>query len=56
MPTTKAFKKLLESTKKSYLGKPVPFKYEKVYGKVYQLDETKSIAYAIAKKRGIKIH
>lgn len=55
MPKTEGFRHLIKSVKKSYLGKPVPMKYRKKYGKTYQKGEVKSIAYAIAKSRGIKI-
>ena len=51
MPKTKKFKKLLASVKKTYIGKSVPIKYQTKYGKKYDLKETKSIAYAIAKKK-----
>jgi hypothetical protein len=36
------------------LGKPVKKKYQKRYGKKYDKDEIKSIAYGIARSRGIK--
>ena len=55
MPKTQAFKDLMKSVKKSYLGKQVPKKYQKDYGKIYDLDEIESVTYAIAKSRGIKI-
>ena len=55
MPFTKQFKDLLKSTKKTYLGKKVPLKFRKKYGKEYDLKETKSIAFAIANKLNIKI-
>lgn len=56
MPQTKDFIKLQKAVKKTYLGKPVPKKYQKKYGKKYDLKEVKSIGYAIAKKKKIKIH
>lgn len=55
MPKTKGFKKLISSVKDTYLGKSVPSKYQKKYGKRYDSSEVKSIAYAIAKSRGISI-
>jgi hypothetical protein len=55
MPYTKEFKELLESTKQTYLGKPVKKEYRKRYGKRYDLGETKQVAFAIAKKLNIKI-
>jgi len=54
MPYTDEFKKLIKSTRKSYLGKDVNPKYRKKCGKKYDKKEVKSIAYAIAKVRGIK--
>ncbi len=55
MPRTLAFKKLLAATKRTYLGASVPSKYRSRYGKRYQLKETKAVAIAIAKKKGIKL-
>ena len=52
MPKTKKFKKLIMAVKKQYLGKSVPEKFQKKYGKIYDEDEVKSIAYAIGKKLG----
>ena len=56
MPKTKDFIKLQKAVKKQYFGKKVPKKYQKKYGKKYDLKEVKSIGYAIAKKKKIKIH
>jgi len=55
MPYTKTFKELLKSTKETYLGKPLRRRDKKKYGKKYDLNETKQIAFAIAKSKGIKI-
>ena len=55
MPYTKGFKELLENLEENYLGEPVPKKYQKKYGKRYDKKEIKSLGYAIAKSRGIKI-
>ena len=55
MPYTKDFTKLLGSVKKTYLGKKVPKKYQSQYGKRYDKEEVKSLSYAIAKSKGIKI-
>ena len=55
MPKTKKFLKLMKAVKESYIGKPVPPKYQKKYGKVYDPEEAERIAFAIAKKRGWKI-
>ena len=56
MPFTKGFKELLAATKKEYLYKNVPSKYRKKYGSKYDSKEVKSVAFAIANARGIKIH
>jgi len=56
MPQTKEFIKLQKSVKKQYLRKSVPKIYQIKYGKKYDLNEVKSIGYAIAKSKGIKIH
>ena len=55
MPHTKAFKELFKNVNETYLGKPVPKKYKKLYGKKYDKKEIKAVAFAIAKSRGIKI-
>lgn len=55
MPHTKAFNELMKAAKETYLGKPVPKKYQKKYGKFYDKGEVKSVAFAIAKAKGIKI-
>ena len=55
MPKTKDFTKLLSSVKKQYLGKKVPSKYQCQYGKRYDKEEVKSVSYAIARSKGIKI-
>ena len=55
MPHSESFNKLFENVKEQYLGKPVKGKYRKKYGKRYDKSELKSIAFAIAKSRGIKI-
>jgi len=55
MPRTKEFIKLQKAIKAEYLGKPVPKKYQKRYGKRYDLKDVKSLAFAIAKTKKIKI-
>jgi len=55
MPHSKIFRELLKNIEKEYTGKPVPKKYQSKYGKKYDKKETKSIAYAIAKSKKIKI-
>ncbi len=55
MPKTKKFKKLLRAVRKQYLGKKVPKKWRKKYGKLYDKEEVRRIAYAIAKKQGWRV-
>jgi len=55
MPKTKEFIKLKKAIRKEYLGKPVPKKYQKRYGKIYGLKDIKSLSFAIAKSKKIKI-
>jgi hypothetical protein len=55
MPHSKIFKELLKNVETEYTGKKVPEKYKSKYGKAYDKKEAKSIAYAIAKSKGIKI-
>ena len=55
MPHSKAFNEIFKNVKKEYLGKPVPEKYQFKYGKTFDKKEVKSVAFAIAKSRGIKI-
>ena len=55
MPFTKDFKKLLENVEDTYLGDPVPKRYRKLYGKIYNKKDIEPVAFAIARSRGIKI-
>lgn len=55
MPYSKSFKMLLSNLEENYLNKNVPIKYQKKYGKRYDLKDIKSYGYAIANTRGIKI-
>lgn len=55
MSQSKAFRDLFKNVKETYLGKLVPLKYKKDYGKTYDKKEVKSVAIRIAKTRGIKI-
>ena len=54
MPLNKNFIEMWKNVEHTYLGKPVPPKYQSQYGKKYDKKETKQIAFAIANKRGIK--
>lgn len=56
MPRTESFKKLMKNVRREYIGDKVPMKFRKRYGKVYGEKDVKSVAYAIAKSRGVKIH
>lgn len=55
MPKSKTFLKLKKKVGNTYLGKPVPKKYQKKYGKRYDSSEIDSLSYAISKSRGVKI-
>ena len=55
MPKSESFLKLEASVKGFYLGKKVPFQYRQRYGKVYGKKDVKSVSYAIAKSRKIRI-
>lgn len=55
MPYTKDFKKLMENVKETYWGEPVPKKYQKDYGKIYNKKDLEELGIRIAKSRGIKI-
>ena len=55
MPKSEKFRKLVRSMKKTYLGKRVPEKYQKRYGKLYDADEAEEIAYATGKKLGWRV-
>lgn len=55
MPKTKKFKALIKSVKKQYLFKPVPLEYRKKYGKIYSEKDVKSVAFAIAVKKGWRV-
>lgn len=56
MPESKEFIKLKKVVKAGYFRKKVPKKYQKKYGKIYGLKDVKSLAFAIAKSKKIKIH
>jgi len=55
MPLTREFKKLRERIRKNYLGKPVPTRFLKRYGKIYNKKDITPLTYAIAKSRGIQV-
>jgi len=55
MPKSRKFRKLLKNVKRQYLGKKVPEKYRKKYGRRYDKKETESIAYAIGRSKGWRV-
>ena len=55
MPLTSQFKKLKESVEEFYLGKPVPTRFKKEFGKIYNKKEILPLAIKISKSRGIRI-
>ena len=55
MPITKDFKKLLERVEGTYLGEPVPKKFQIEYGKIYNKKDIKPLAIRIAMSRGVNI-
>jgi len=55
MTYTYEFKKLRARIEKNYLGKPVPTRFLKTYGKKYNKNDILPLTYAIAKSRGIQI-
>ena len=55
MPLTLKFKKLKESVEEFYLGRPVPTRFKKEFGKIYNKNEILPLAIKISKSRGIQI-
>ena len=55
MPLTKKFKKLQSSVEEFYLGRPVPTRFQKEFGKIYNKKEILPLAIKISKSRGIQI-
>jgi len=55
MPSSKKFVKLQRAVSRFYTGKKVPKIYQKRYGKRYSANEARSIAFAIARKKGWKV-
>ncbi len=55
MPFTRKFEKLKESVKEFYLGRPVPTRFKKEFGKIYNKNEILPLAIKISKSRGIQI-
>lgn len=55
MPLSEEFLKLEKRIEREYLGKPVPTRFLKTYGKIYNKKDIRPLTYAIARSRGIKI-
>ena len=55
MPLTEQFLKLKSRVEESYLGRPVPTRFKKEFGKKYNQKEIIPLAIKIAKSRGIQI-
>ncbi len=56
MTLTNKFKKLQSSVEEFYLGRPVPTRDKKEFGKIYNKNEILPLAIKISKSRGIAIH
>lgn len=55
MPKSKDFQKLMENVKETYWGEPVPKRFQKDYGKIYNEKDLEKLGIRIAKSRGIII-
>ena len=55
MPFTRKFEKLQASVKEFYLGRPVPTRFKKEFGKIYNQNEILPLSIKISKSRGIQI-
>ncbi len=55
MPYTRSFKKLKKRIEENYLGRPVPTRFKKEYGKKYNIKDILPLAIKISKSRGIQI-
>lgn len=55
MPFTKDFIKLERRIEENYLGRPVPTRFQKEFGKIYNIKEIRPLTFKIAKSRGIQI-
>jgi len=55
MPYTKDFKQLFKRIERTYLGKPVPTRFKKEFGKKYNKKEILPLSIKIAKSRRIQI-
>lgn len=55
MPKSNEFYRLRNTLAQTYLGKPVPKKYRKRYGKKYDLTDINEFTFALAKAKGIEV-
>ena len=55
MPLTSKFKKLQSSVEEFYLGKPVPTRFKKEFGEIYNKKDIPALKLNISKSRGIQI-
>ena len=55
MPFTKDFIKLKGRIEESYLGRPVPTRFQKEFGKKYNMKDILPLTFKISKSRGIQI-
>lgn len=52
---TKDFKRLEKRIEENYLGRPVPVRFQKEFGKIYNLKDIRPKAISLAKNRGIQV-
>lgn len=55
MPFTPKFEKLMGRIEENYLGRPVPVRFQKEFGKIYNIKEILPLSIRIAKRRGVQI-
>lgn len=55
MQLTRKFEKLQASVEEFYLGRPVPTRFKKEFGKIYNIKEILPLSIKISKSRGIQI-
>ena len=55
MPFTRKFEKLQSSVKEFYLGRPVPTRFKKEFGEIYNIKDIPTLTLKISKSRGIQV-
>ena len=55
MPLSKDFIKLEGRIEENYLGRPVPVRFQKEFGKIYNIKDIRPLTFKIAKSRGIQL-